>query len=64
MNFLVISDTHGHLEKVYDMYERLKDMTPDGKKIDEIIHCGDFSRDAQSIRDYLGISVTFLTGIY
>lgn len=62
MNFLVISDTHGHLEKVYDMYERLKDMTPDGKKIDEIIHCGDFSRDAQSIGDYLGTSVTFAEG--
>ena len=34
MNILVISDTHGHLEKVYDMYEKLKDMTTDGKPID------------------------------
>ncbi|MDY2959235.1 MAG: YfcE family phosphodiesterase [Hornefia sp.] len=62
MNFLILSDTHGHLEKVYDMYERLNSMTPDGKKIDEIIHCGDYSRDAKTIGDYLALPVTFAEG--
>ena len=49
MNILVISDTHGHLEKVYDMYDKLKDMTTDGEPIDQIIHCGDYRRDGEAV---------------
>lgn len=62
MNILVISDTHGHLEKVYDMYEKLKDMTTDGKPIDQIIHCGDYQRDGEAIGDELALPVTAVTG--
>ena len=49
MNIFVISDTHGHLEKTYEMFQKLSSMTPDGKPFDRIIHCGDHDRD-ESIR--------------
>ena len=62
MNFLVVSDTHGHLEKVYDMYDKLSEMTLDGKPIDKIIHCGDYMRDGASIGDYLALPAISVTG--
>lgn len=62
MNFLVISDTHGHLEKVYDMFEELKSLTPDGKPIDKILHCGDYQRDGQVIGERLGMPVISVPG--
>jgi putative phosphoesterase len=62
MNFFVISDTHGHLEKVYEMYAKLKDMTPNGKPFDRILHCGDHDRDAHSIGDHLGLPAIAVPG--
>lgn len=55
MNFFVISDTHGHLEKTYDIFEKLKNLTTDGEPIDMILHCGDYKRDGISIGEKLGI---------
>lgn len=62
MNILVVSDTHGHLEKVYDMYEKLKDHTLDGKPIDRIIHCGDYKRDGEAIGNELALPVLAVEG--
>ena len=62
MNIFVISDTHGHLEKTYEMFRKLSSMTPDGKPFDRIIHCGDHDRDARSIGDYLGLPTIAVPG--
>lgn len=62
MNILVISDTHGHLEKVYDMFEKLKDMTTDGKPIDHIIHCGDYQRDGEAVSEELALPAITVEG--
>ena len=40
MKILVLSDTHGKLDKVYRVCEKLNN-------IDLIIHCGDYIRDAR-----------------
>lgn len=42
MNILVVSDTHGQIQKAVTMYERLGQ----GIDIDLIIHCGDHKKDA------------------
>lgn len=55
MKILVISDTHGHLEKVYQVYEKLND-------IDMIIHCGDYQRDGYDLEDTLGVRVVAVKG--
>ena len=39
MRILVISDTHGEMGKVYEVYRSLKD-------IDMIVHLGDLKSDA------------------
>ena len=62
MNYYIISDTHGHLEKAYKMFEQLSEMTPDGEPFDAVIHCGDYQRDADSIEDYLGIPMISVPG--
>lgn len=62
MNIFVTSDTHGHLEKTYEMYEKLKELTVDGREIDKIIHCGDYQRDAESIEGYLAKPVISVKG--
>lgn len=55
MKFFVISDTHGRLEKVYKVYEKLNN-------IDMIIHLGDYSRDAETIEETLGVDVIYVRG--
>ena len=55
MKILVISDTHGHLDKVYDIFEKQVG-------IDLIIHCGDHQRDAYELEDTLGIPVVSVKG--
>ena len=55
MKILVISDTHGHLDKVYEVCERLPG-------IDLIIHCGDYQTDAYELEDTLGIPTVSVKG--
>lgn len=62
MNIFVTSDTHGHLEKTYDMFEKVSQLTADGEKIDTIIHCGDYQRDAGSIEGYLATPTISVKG--
>lgn len=55
MKFLVISDTHGDLNKVYEVYKTLN-------SIDAIIHLGDYYKDAQQLKKELGIDVISVKG--
>ncbi|MDO4395797.1 MAG: metallophosphoesterase [Clostridia bacterium] len=55
MKILVLSDTHGKLDKVYRVFEKLNN-------IDLIIHCGDYIRDAHTLEDTLGIPVVAVKG--
>ena len=48
MKILVIGDTHGKLNKVRDIFTKLRD-------IDLIIHTGDYYRDAQKLSEEFGI---------
>ena len=55
MKILVLSDTHGKLDKVYQVFRKLNN-------IDMIIHCGDKVRDAETLEDTLGIPVVGVKG--
>lgn len=55
MKILLLSDTHGDLDRVYRIYEKLTD-------IDMIFHCGDYQRDALQLEDTLGIPVLSVKG--
>ena len=55
MKILLLSDTHGNLDKVYEIYEKLTG-------IDLIIHCGDYQKDAHQLEDTLGIPVISVKG--
>ena len=44
MKILLLSDTHGLLDKVYEIYGKLN-------HIDLIIHCGDYQRDAHTLEE-------------
>lgn len=55
MKIFLISDTHGDLSKVYEIYEKLTN-------IDMIIHCGDYQKDAYQLEDTLGIPVVSVKG--
>ena len=55
MKILLISDTHGKLDKVYQVYEKLNN-------IDMIIHCGDYKRDGETLEDTLGVPVVAVKG--
>ena len=46
MNILVLSDTHGQIDKAVEMYERLNALG----SIDLVIHCGDYVKDARRIK--------------
>lgn len=58
MKILVVSDTHGQLQKVKYIYENLK------KKhtIDMIIHCGDYLEDALQMKRELGVPCYGVSG--
>ena len=45
MRILVVSDTHGKLDRFMRVFEKLKKESP----VDLIIHCGDYYEDAMSI---------------
>ena len=55
MKILVLSDTHGRLDKVYDIYEKLG-------RADMLIHCGDNIADAHRLEDTLGIPTVAVGG--
>ncbi len=55
MKLFVISDTHGDLTKVYEVYETLT-------SIDAVIHLGDYAKDAQELQKQLGVDVISVKG--
>lgn len=55
MKLFIISDTHGNLTKVYEVYKTLS-------SIDAIIHLGDYSKDAEKIQNELGVDVISVKG--
>lgn len=58
MNILVISDTHGELNKVMEMYNRLNSAC----KFDLILHCGDFASDAIALRKMVDCEIVYVQG--
>ena len=55
MKILAISDTHGKLNKVRDIWPKLTD-------IDMILHTGDFIADAEKLQAELGVPVIGVKG--
>lgn len=55
MKFLVISDTHGKLEKVYEIFEK-------HEGIDAVLHLGDYEKDAEELRNALNTDVIAVKG--
>lgn len=55
MKILVVSDTHGKIEKVKDIFKEL-----DG--IDLIVHCGDHIEDARNLGKQLGVNIIAVAG--
>ncbi len=58
MRILVVSDTHGQCDRVYQVYKKLISEAP----IDVIVHCGDYSSDALEIQARLRIHVAWVKG--
>lgn len=59
MNILVLSDTHGELDRALEMYERISTSICN---IDRIFHCGDFFKDAHEIEAKTGTPVSCIPG--
>lgn len=59
MNIMVLSDTHGELGRALEMYERISTSIC---KIDRIIHCGDFIKDAHELEKRTGTPVSCVPG--
>lgn len=55
MKILAISDTHGKLNKVRDIWKKLTD-------IDLIIHAGDYRRDGEALSRELGVPAVAVNG--
>lgn len=55
MKLFVISDTHGKLDRVRDVYKRLHG-------VDFLIHLGDFQKDASKLEEEFGIDVISVKG--
>lgn len=58
MKILVISDTHGNLERFWEVFKKLQAENP----VQVIVHCGDLYADAESIRRRCGIPVVSVKG--
>ena len=58
MRILVLSDTHGDITKAIEVYKKLNKT----KKIDYIVHCGDYIDDGLRLRDKLGVKVLLTKG--
>lgn len=52
---MVISDTHGKIERADEIYRRLKD-------IDVLVHLGDYKRDGQELARELGVDCFCIRG--
>lgn len=55
MKILVLSDTHGELGKVYEVYRNLEN-------IDMIVHLGDCVKDAMDLEEKLAIPIVSVPG--
>lgn len=58
MRILIVSDTHGKVQRVYDIYKKLTKDSP----IDLIVHCGDYADDGLEIQKHLGKRVLWVRG--
>ena len=58
MKYLVVSDTHGDIKKVLDIYRAAGGKAAYGG----IIHLGDYARDAERIEEELGCEVIGVLG--
>ncbi len=58
MRILVISDTHGDIDRFWDVYDKLRVTDP----VQMIVHCGDYISDAQDIRRRAGVPVIAVAG--
>ncbi len=58
MRILIVSDTHGSVERVYEVYKKLAADSP----VDLIVHCGDYADDAAKIMRHLGKKVLWVRG--
>ncbi len=58
MRILVISDTHGKIDRVIEVYKKLVQEAP----LDMLVHCGDLFGDAQEIRARLGVPMLAVKG--
>lgn len=58
MNILVLSDTHGELNKSIEMYNRLNGAC----KFDMVLHCGDFGKDAIALQKEFDCEVVYVQG--
>ena len=58
MRILVISDTHGELDRFWKVFNKLNKEAP----VQMIVHCGDYIEDAKEIRMRSGIPVVAVKG--
>lgn len=58
MRILIVSDTHGNIERVIEVYKKLSADNP----VDLIVHCGDYSDDAVKIQQKLGARTLWVRG--
>lgn len=58
MRILVISDTHGNLDRFWRVFDKLKKES----SVQMIVHCGDNIKDAEAIRRRSGIPVIAVKG--
>lgn len=58
MRIFVISDTHGHLDRVRRAFEIINSEAP----VDVVIHCGDYIIDAMQLEAELGVKMVACYG--
>ena len=58
MRILIVSDTHGEVGRVIEVYKKLAKESP----VDLIVHCGDYADDAAKIQRMLGKRVLWVRG--
>lgn len=58
MNILVVSDTHGKIERAIEIYHRIHK----GCRIDYLVHCGDLVSDAYDLEKQLYVETIAVPG--
>lgn len=58
MNILIVSDTHGRLERAVRCFEKLNQE----EKIDLLLHLGDYQRDANELQQRLAVPTLSVMG--